>query len=175
MLSEQMTGLDIAHSYLDAGLWVLPIKPNKKEPYTALAHRGHLSATNDHRVLDKWINFDPDMNIGIACEMSELVVLDFDFRSMGYEGNNFYSECAYLFYDNTMCVETGNGFHYYFECSSQLQMKAKVMDGVDIKYRGYVVAPPSMHPNGFIYKSNGKEMMKIPAQLLERMKSNEVR
>jgi hypothetical protein len=46
---------------------------------------------------------------------------------------------------------------------------------VDIKYRGYVVAPPSMHPDGEIYKSNGREeIMRIPAQLLERMMSNEV-
>jgi hypothetical protein len=28
----------------------------------------------------------------------------------------------------------------------------KLADGIDIKYRGYVVAPPSIHANGKAYK-----------------------
>jgi hypothetical protein len=66
--------------------------------------------------------------------------------------------------------------HYYFKCAAGLQLKAKYLDGVDIKYRGYVVAPPSMHPEGHIYKSNGREEVRqIPQELLERMISNEIR
>ena len=176
MQNTEMTGLDIAHSYLDADMWVLPIKPKKKDPYTRLAHRGHLSATNDHKILDSWINDDPDMNIGIACEMSQLVVLDFDYRNMSEDADNFLAWMDHLYYEDTMVVRTGNGLHYYFRCAAGLHLKAKYLDGVDIKYRGYVVAPPSMHPEGHIYKSNGREEVRqIPQELLERMISNEIR
>ena len=173
-MSVKLSGLDLAHSYLDAGLWVLPIKPNKKEPYTRLAQRGHLSATNDHVVLQDWIDFDPDMNIGIACEMSQLVVLDFDYRNMSDDADTFLGWMDHLHYDDTMVVRTGNGFHYYFKCDPGLQLKAKLLNGVDIKYRGYVVAPPSMHPDGDIYRSNGKSVMDIPDYLLKEI-TNAVR
>lgn len=165
-MSDNLSGLDLVHSYIDAGLWVLPVKPNRKDPYTSLAHHGHLSATDNHRVLDKWINTDPDMNIGIACEMSQLVVLDFDFRSMGDEAHSYHSHIAEHYYEQTMCVSTGNGYHYYFHCPADLNLKGKVMDGIDIKYRGYVVAPPSMHPDGQIYKSNNVEICDVPDLLL---------
>lgn len=168
-MNDNITGLDLAHSYLDAGLWVLPIKPKKKEPYTSLAPHGHLSATNNHKQLDAWINYDPDMNLGIACEMSDLIVLDFDYRNMGDEANNFYSECAYRYYENTLVVHTGNGFHYYFRCESALDVKSKYLDGVDIKYRGYVVAPPSLHPNGKEYTCNYQEISPVPAGLLKEI------
>ena len=52
----------------------------------------------------------------------------------------------------TLTIRTGNGFHFYYDAKPDARFPGKLRQGVDIKFNGYVVAPPSVHPNGEIYR-----------------------
>ena len=133
----------VAHSYILKGWQVMPVMPNDKEPHFDLIKRGHLDATNDTTVLDYWFNKDPNMNIGINCQASGLVVLDIDYRNGGKFENWML---------DTFTVATGDGLHLYYRAEVGAIYRGKCGDGVDIKHKGFVVAAPSVHKNGRTYE-----------------------
>ena len=51
---------------------------------------------------------------------------------------------------HTPIVSTGRGYHFYLTWNSEV--KTKHYEGLDIIGNGYVVAPPSLHPNGKRYQ-----------------------
>jgi len=139
-------------AYIDLGWHLLPVQAKGKRPATKLVPHGHLDATNDEATIWSWFEHNPDLNIGIACEASGLLVVDFDFDSMDEEAELLYGQMDLLHYDDTLSVHTGKGIHYYFEAPMGLTPPGKLADGIDIKYKGYVVAPPSIHANGKAYE-----------------------
>ena len=161
--------LDVVDSGLDycrKGWFVLPIKNQSKEPITSLVCNGHLSATDSGDFVASWWNKFPDMNIGIACEKSNLIVLDIDYRNMNHDSWEFGKELSCI---ETMQVETGDGLHLYFTTDALSGVRGKLDVGIDIKYKGYVVAAPSVHPNGKRYEANGLEPVALPNWLKERV------
>jgi len=134
--------LEYALSYIAEGWYVLPLNPKGKEPFTKYAPHGFKSATNDPNLAIKWWSAHPDLNIGIACAKSGLVVFDVDERSGGTTQG----------LAPTLTIRTGNGFHFYYEAKADARFPGKLRQGVDIKFNGYVVAPPSIHPSGEIYR-----------------------
>ena len=70
-----------AVAYAEKGWWVLPLKPQSKEPCKFLRH-GYLDASSDKLTVKKWFKDDPELNIGLAIVQSNLVVLDFDIRNI---------------------------------------------------------------------------------------------
>jgi len=155
-------------TYIEKGWFVLPLKEKSKIP-SFKVKRGFKDSSNDPFVVQDWFkNPDNKSNLGIACAMSGLVVIDFDFRNMREEANDFYGKFDLLYYEETMAVSTGDGVHYYFKTSSDLTFPGKIMDGVDIKYNGYVVASPSIHPNGKSYVWNQREPINLPAGIIQR-------
>jgi hypothetical protein len=155
--------IDTAFDYADKGWHVLPVRPRSKEPIGKLARFGHLSATTDRVVIADWFDAVPDMNVGISCEMSGLIVIDIDYRNLTKESWAFAKEL----YADTLIVETGDGVHLYFTAPRALSFPAKLGDGIDIKYKGYVVAPPSVHPTGKVYESNGLEPIDYPQHFVK--------
>ncbi len=155
--------IDTAFDYVDKGWHVLPVRPSSKEPIGKLARFGHLSATTDKAVIADWFDVVPDMNVGIACEMSGLLVIDIDYRNLTKSSWAFAKEL----YADTMIVETGDGVHLYFTAPKGLSMPAKLDDGIDVKYKGYVVAPPSIHPSSKVYESNGVEPIAYPQHFVK--------
>ena len=138
-------------AYIDLGWHLLPVQAKGKRPATQLVRHGHLDATNDEATIWSWFDKHPDLNVGIACEASGLLVLDFDFKNMDDEAQALYGELVRFYYE-TLAVTTGKGIHYYFEAPTGLTPPGKLGNGIDIKYRGYVVAPPSIHANGKAYR-----------------------
>lgn len=139
-----------ATAYADQSWFVMPLKPKSKEPAKFLRH-GYLDATLDKQKIQDWFA-DPNTNIGIGLAQSSLVVLDFDFRNC--KGNRkFYELLERCFASNTYVVRTADGYHcYYYTEPHHKNFKGKLIDGIDIKHRGYVVAAPSIHPSGVTYE-----------------------
>jgi hypothetical protein len=132
-----------ALEYRSLGLSVLPLRG--KRPMTA---RGVHDASSDIGAIREWWSRWPDANIGIAC--LGLVVLDIDPRHGGDE------VLAQALTGRpplppTWTVRTGGarpGRHIYFGSEADsLVGRLGHSSGVDVKTRGgYVVAPPSRHP-----------------------------
>jgi hypothetical protein len=142
---------------LERGWYLLPVAPNSKEPFTKLARKGFYSASNDKYQINSWLEREPNLNWGIACEMSGLLVVDVDYRNLNQSSWRLAKEL----WAETYQVETGDGIHYYFQANKGLKVPGKLADGIDIKYRGYVVADGSVHENGKTYSANQMPVMKL--------------
>lgn len=157
--------------YVDLGLAVLPIHtpmpPTKcscgrncgrsrgKHPRVRISQ----ASTDARRVLNWWKRW-PDANIGIVTGIrSGIVALDVD----GTQGAESLAslEKAYSQLPRTLTVSTGGGHHYYFRYPPALLIDdstSEIAPGIDIRAEGgYVIAPPSLHPNGKHYEWVGEE------------------
>jgi len=115
------------------GLTPIPLLWRSKKPRVAWLK--FTSKPVPEGLYDLW--FDRTSNVGILIK-DGLVVLDFD------DGLRYHSELP-----RTLTVKTRRGYHFYFFVEEEPNL---AMKGGDIKGRGYVVAPPSIHPSGFEYK-----------------------
>jgi hypothetical protein len=112
-----------------------------------------------------WWRSEPDAGIAIVCgRISSLVVLDEDPRNGGDAALATFSLPA------GPTVWTGaHGRHYYYVHSGEPMAKIPgLLPGVDIQGEGaYVVAPPSIHPNGTAYTwEPGREICALPLPAL---------
>ena len=151
--------LSAAAEYAANGWKVLPLKRKSKDPHFDLIKRAYLDASDDMEIINFWHKMDPNMNIGIACQPSGLVVFDVDFRN----GGEIIEELT-----PTFTVKTGDGFHFYYKAPAETLFKGTLQEGIDIKWKGYVAAAPSIHPNGKKYEVvNSMEQQIINQDLLE--------
>ena len=164
--TKTVVAKEFALDYLNNGWFVLPVKVNSKEPHMSLIRNGHNSASNNVSEVISWFDEVPNMNIGIACAKSNLIVLDCDYRNMNRDSWELGKELSCI---ETMQVQTGDGLHIYFKTDALSEVYGKLDDGIDIKYKGYVVAAPSVHPNGKRYEANGLEPVTLPDWLKEKV------
>lgn len=130
-----------------------------KHPRTS---SGHKDATSNTEKITEWM--ETATNFGISCEASDLVVLDVDPRNGGLESWQRLLEAAPEFDRETAISWTGRydangkisrGFHVYFYLQREAQVEVKLPQdspGIDVKRRGYVVAPGSKHHSGVLYE-----------------------
>jgi len=135
-----------AQNYAEAGLPVIPLWPGDKRPLTP---HGKDDATTDAGQIRQWWTQWPTANIGVRPPCG-LVVLDVDPRNDG--PNNL----SALVRPNgglpaTWTAVTGDGGqHLWYRAAGPF--RGKLCPGVDIKANtGYLVVPPSVHPNGNPY------------------------
>ena len=151
--------LAMALDYADRGWAVMPLKANKKDPHFDLIKGAYLGASTDKELIKFWFDVDPRANLGIACAPSNLVVIDVDFRN----GGEYLPEMG-----ETYTVKTGDGFHYYYQVMPGMAFAGSLTEGIDVKFKGYVAAPPSIHPNGKAYEVvSAIEPIIIPSDLYE--------
>ncbi len=139
--------LDHALAYAAAGYPVLPLKVRDKEP--ACAH-GKDDATLDPARIRHWWGRNPDYNIGIR-PPAGFVVIDEDTQ---HGGDAELAELTFRHGDlpATWIARTGNGGRHIW-LRAEPPFRGKLCPGVDIKHHsGYLVAPPSIHPNGNRYQ-----------------------
>jgi len=142
--------LDAALQYAGRGWRVFPLRPNAKTP---LIKGGYKAATVAPSVIERWWHKWPMANIGIATGApSGLVVLDID-------GEAGLATLKRLVIDHwpllkTGTVKTSRGWHLYFNLDiKDHALKCSSGDGLDVRANGgYVVAPPSVHESGFVYR-----------------------
>ncbi len=130
------------------GFRVIPLKERDKRP---LIEDWPNRATWDEATIRGWWAKWPNANIGIATGRYRdgyFCVLDFDPRN----GGNWYDDVGPDILPPTWVVHTGGGGRHYYYKTPKLLRSAKLGAGVDLKGDGgYVVAPPSVHPNGERY------------------------
>lgn len=171
--------IDALQTYLTLGWHLLPIHGIRggvcrcpRGPACAspgkhpLVADGLHAASNDAQVVIDWVAQEGDCNWAVSCQASGLVVLDIDPRNDG--------DLSYLTMEELLdgavplTVEAGTGggvgdgprrragSHLYFkvdEGSSFVgNLKGAGLPGIDIKHKGYVVIPPSVHASGHQYR-----------------------
>jgi hypothetical protein len=138
---------DAALAYAQEGLYVFPLQPHGKTPLTA---HGLEDATVDPMTIETWWGRWPEANIGIRT--GDLVVVDED-RLGALE--EFAAE-VHETIPATGVVKTGSGRHFYFNQPEGERIRntaGRLAPGIDTRGDGgYVVAPPSVHPDGSIYE-----------------------
>jgi hypothetical protein len=139
--------LDAALAYAARGLPVFPLNPNSKEPHGLLAPNGFKNATTNPDIIRQWFTEFPAANLAIAIP-DGLIVVDIDPRNNGAETWQKLSTGRTV---NTLTSVSGRGdggFHLWLN-QPDGPLKTKLGDGVDVKHggKGYIVAPPSLHPD----------------------------
>lgn len=155
--------LAFAHAYVRQGWAVLALEPRAKVPDGKLCPKGVRDATLDlGRVRDWWDRKGAPRGIGIAAGPSGLVIVDVDPRNGGVETMRALTERHGSLPMTPVACTGGGGWHVFFRAPDPavvLRNAANVLGpGVDLKSAGspgsaggYVVAPPSWHPNGVAY------------------------
>ena len=173
-----------------SSLAIFPL--NGKYPMISKEKGGHgcKDATRDRAQVESWWSQYPSANIGIATgEINGLLVIDVDIKhDQGKYGDEslkaLESELGEL--PQTWVAITGSGgLHYYFKypVGHEISISASQL-GEDIDIRangGYVVAPPSVHPDtGRLYEwecgSDPEEtpLAELPEKWLERLEKKKV-
>lgn len=139
----------ISH-YLSRGWCVFPLKPQSKLPLT---QHGVLEASNDLAQIQAWRDRWPACGWGLAAGMSGLLVIDLD----GEAGIMAWRELqTALGAPPTLTSRTGSGGYHliYTDRTGRGRNTAGLLaPHVDTRGRGgYIVAPPSIHPNGTAYR-----------------------
>ncbi len=173
-----MTMLEAAIEYAQRGWPVLPLKAGKKAPYGELVPRGHKEATTNEDVLKMWLSAHPEANVGV-CVGPETGVLVVDVDMHGVNGKASFEalEKEYGPLPETYTDETANdGLHHFFKFPESLRnidLKAELASGVDLKHNGYVVMPPS-EINGNAYRNlRAGELAELPQRWVELCKKKE--
>jgi predicted P-loop ATPase len=145
-----------ALKYAEAGLAVIPVNPKTKSPYT---NHGSHDASRDPRQIDLWWQTFPDANVGIVTGQinAGLVVIDLDVDSnKGIDGIaelREWEKSHGRLPDTWRAITGRGGAHlYYLAPGDDIRNHVKFLDCIDVRGEGgYVVAPPSVHPNGNRY------------------------
>ena len=145
-----------AIEYAKRGLAVFPLAERDKVPCIA---GGFKNATTDPEQIAAFWKHRPNANIGIATGgmSGGLVVIDCDYdEARGEDGMRTVRsfEAANGEFPDSACVSTPRGGeHLYFLTDEPFDCSVNSDEGVDIRADGgYVVAPPSIHPNGGMYE-----------------------
>ncbi len=146
-MKDNITSLAKTASYylLNRHFSVLPIKPKSKQPGVSSWTSYQTKPMSEAECVKL---FSDTSNIAIICgKVSGIIVIDLDDKAL----------MEILFPDgfpNTPIAVTARGFHLYFayETGFSNALNFGGIIGFDLKSdAGYVIAPPSVHPSGFIY------------------------
>lgn len=143
--------LDIAKDYVfKNGYSVIPLQYKGKKPALSSWDEYQKRKPTEEE-LKKWFS-DNNKNIGIVTgKISGLSVIDLD----GEDAVNFMTAKESL--PITPIVKTGKEYGYHLYCQNEPSLR-NIQDRLDLPHidirseGGYVVAPPSIHPNGKQYE-----------------------
>lgn len=150
--------------YCENGFDIIPIAEMGKEPFTQVVKHGLRDSFNNpddaRKVWTRW----PNLNIAIVCGAvsGNLVVLDFDEDDEkdvhGFDTLSDWED-EYGELPRTVTAVTGRGgMHYLYRTDRPIHPSVNHDKGVDVRGDGsYIVAPPSIHPNGTAYRWNAGE------------------
>jgi hypothetical protein len=161
--------LAAALDYAAQGYAVFPCRPNAKEP---ACHRGFHDATTNSARIRRWWLANPSYNIAIATGIiSSAFVFDID-GAIGAETLETF-EAKYGSLPATRISSTSGGCHFWFRADRTVPCRVGGQGGfppgLDIRADGgYAIAPPSIHPDGPIYRwTNARDIANAPDWLIQ--------
>lgn len=148
---------------------------------------GQNDATTDSNVIPVWWREGTIRNVGVFAKPSGFFVIDIDPRNGGDESFEKLEDYLNYPFVNTVEAITGlysvngrevRGRHLYFKYDGKKDLiskfkKSENLNGIDIKFSGYTVLPPSRHASGVNYEwREGHapweiDMAPAPLELLE--------
>lgn len=138
--------LNAALAYAERGWPVLPLKAEDKRPLGAAVRNGLNNASLDQTKILEWWLLYPTANIGLRTGVA-FDVLDVD----GPDGIASMAELSPGYKHPGPVASTGKGYHLLF-VPTGARNAARKLPGLDFRGQsGYIVAPPSIHPNGHQY------------------------
>lgn len=145
--------MEWALAYALMGWPVFPCRPGEKIPMTK---NGHNDATTDQAAIRYWWKQWPDANIGFAVPEGFSVV-DVDIKpDEGKHGDETLKALEAQhgeLPDTVRSLTGGGGVQHFFRTDTTLTCKNGLFDSIDLKTKGgYVILPPSLHPNGRRYE-----------------------
>lgn len=142
--------------YASLGMAVFPLKPRRKEPATT---NGCRAATTNPDQIAQWWDIHQNDNIGIATGMISggLMAIDLDVDENkginGYQVMKEWQQQHSALPDTVQSITGRGGYHLLYRDNKPWGNKVGLYEGVDIRGEGgYIVAPPSIHPNGKRYE-----------------------
>lgn len=148
--------LKAALQYAKMNMAVFPVKSKGKTPLTA---HGCLDATINREQIVKWWSRWPDANIGVAMgsKSGGLIAIDLDVdEDKGVNGyhvlRDWERENGEL-PETIMSITGRGGYHYIYRTNKDYKNAVGFCEGIDIRTNGgYIIVPPSVHPNGHSYE-----------------------
>lgn len=121
--------------------YIFPVKPNQKVPLGIAVPHGHEDASNKEEDISRWWTSHPDANIGLNLAKSGLVCIDVD----SYKENCTFDDfIKYKELPKTLIQRSASGgTHYVFKANLEHSYPGILCQGVDIKYKGYILISPS--------------------------------
>ena len=156
MAAEAKNMKEWALHYAEKGLAVFPLACRDKVPAVV---GGCKVATTEKTTIERWWDKNPQYNIGIATgnKSSGLVVIDLDVdKNKGIDGYDVLRDWQNKhgkLPETWQSITGRGGYHYFYKDAIVHSNRVGLYEGVDIRGEGgYIVAPPSVHPNGNIYE-----------------------
>lgn len=140
-----------ARFYASIGWHVFPLVPGTKVPFKG--SNGSSEATTDVAQIDQWWTAHPEAGIGTRPSAGGLYVFDVDPRNGGSASVQELKQLHGEFDSPLRVSSPGGGYHDYFAAPQRddATYAAQPAVGIDGKYNGFAVLPPSIHPNGGRY------------------------
>jgi hypothetical protein len=157
------------------GWAVFPVQPKAKKPLVGGAYK---AATAELDQVEAWWRQWPDANIGLATgERSGVWVLDIDGPAGFASFDQLEAEHGEV--PATQWTSTGKGSHLFWQCPTGHDpgRRIGVRPGLDyIGGSGYLVLPPSIHPNGreYVWGDADTAIPMAPTWLAEMQKPKPV-
>lgn len=142
-----------ALTYAGYGWSVVPVRPGEKFPL--VRWQAFQERRADAEQITQWFERWPDANIGIVTgAISGLTVVDIDPRHGGAESLATWEAQYGALAPTIEAITGGGGRHLYFSTgSTEVRSRVAIARGIDVRARGgLIVAPPSRHPSGKLYR-----------------------
>lgn len=168
-----MNRVELLKSYCQKRWKIIPLKNGTKEP--AISNWKNL-ATDNFETIMRWEKQFDKPGWGLYAEGSGLIIVDTDLK---HDGPNEFKKLTKEMGDiSTLTSNTGGGGNHYIYAFKNKKGKIKgfITKGIDIKFNGYIVLPPSIHPNGNFYEWQNfdLEVRELPDSLYKYMVSEVV-
>jgi hypothetical protein len=136
----------------ECGFRVLPLAVRGKVPLIKGGH-AYLDATTHPEQIAAWWDATPDANIGVYPGGSQHFILDVDSAA-----GETIARALGAFDTPTLETITSRGVHRWFRLPEGMRFTnhSPWTPHIDVRaHAGYVLAPPSVHPEGHVYRWRG--------------------